>query len=117
MLRKSSIPPAVRNRSSLPPADTLRVEIELNLYSDKPNPRWLLGKTNAEALLSQLPDQPSLIPSTPGGYTGFSVRIDSPSGKRNLQVFHNTPLERFLLNTGRFCLTPEIVKVVEAHLE
>lgn len=113
---RSSNPPAVRNRASLPPADQLRVEIELNVYTHQPNPRWLLGKTNAEALLAQLPDESSLMPAATEGYCGFSIRIGSPTGKRNVQVFHNTELERWLLNTGRFCLPPDVAKLVENHL-
>jgi hypothetical protein len=106
----------VRNRASLPPADQLRVEIELNVYSDQPNPRWLLGKTNAEALLIRLPEELSLMPTAADGYCGFSIRIDSPAGKRNVQVFHNTELERWLLNTGRFCLPAELARRVEDQL-
>jgi hypothetical protein len=114
--RRSSIPPAVRNRASLPPADQLRVEVELNVYSDQPNPRWLLGKANAEALLAQLPESSSLTPAAAEGYCGFSIRVDSPAGKRNVQVFHNMELERWLLNTGRFCLPAEIARQVEDQL-
>jgi hypothetical protein len=94
----------------------LRVEIELNLYAEQPNPRWLLGKANAEALLARLPEESSLMPAATEGYCGFSIRIGSPTGKRNVQVFHNTELERWLLNTGRFCLPAELIKQVEDNL-
>lgn len=114
--RKSSIPPAVRNRASLPPADQLRVEVELNLYSDQPNPRWLLGKSNAETLLAQLPDGSSLTPTAVTGYSGFTIRIDAGNIRRSVQVFHNTELERWLLNSGRFCLPTEVARLVENHL-
>jgi hypothetical protein len=94
----------------------LRVEIELNVYTDQPNPRWLLGKTNAEALLAQLPQESSLLPSATAGYAGFTIRVDMGTIKRNVQVFHNTELERWLLNTGRFCLPSELAKQVETQL-
>lgn len=113
---RSSNPPAVRNRASLPPADQLRVEVELSMYTDQPNPRWLLGKTNAEALLAQLPEESSLVPANLEGYGGFIIRVTSGNTKRWVQVFHNTDLERWLLNSGRFCLPPDIAKRVEDHL-
>jgi hypothetical protein len=100
----------------LPPAEVLRVEVELNIHSGRPNPRWLLGKTNAEALLAQLPEESSLVPTDSSGYTGFTVRVDAGVNKRTVQVFHSAALERWLLNSGRFCLPAEMAKLVESHI-
>lgn len=103
-------------KSSTPAPDRARVEIELNVFSDQANPRWLLSKARTDALLSLLPKEPTLIPLEVTGYRGFTIRIESAAGKRTVQVFHNTQLERWLLNSGRFCLTDGLARFVETQL-
>jgi len=128
-LKKSSLPPprtvsgtrpaqqiGAKNKSSIPAAQRARVEVELNIFSDQPNPRWLLARVRADQLLARLPKQSSLVPALLTGYRGFTVRIESDAGKRAVQVFHNSELERWLLNSGRFCLPEEMAKFVENQL-
>ena len=105
-----------RGKSSIPAAQRARVEIELSIFSDQPNPRWLLARVRSEQLLARLPEQSSLVPALLTGYRGFTVRIESDAGKRTVQVFHNAELERWLLNSGRFCLPEEMAKFVENQL-
>jgi hypothetical protein len=109
-------PPTLRDGGSPPATDQPRVEIELLIHSDRPNPRWLLDELNTETLLAQLPDDSSLMPTALEGYGGFNIRIDSEGHHRIVEVFHNTALERWLLNSGRFYLPSEVARLVEEHL-
>ncbi|HEX2881425.1 MAG TPA: hypothetical protein VHO25_17975 [Polyangiaceae bacterium] len=110
------LPPTLRDGASLPTPDLPRIEIELLIHSDQPNPHWILDQRSAETLLAQLPEESSLMPTSLEGYGGFSIRIDSAGHQRMVEVFHNTPLERWLLNSGLFYLTTEVAKRVEEHL-
>jgi hypothetical protein len=110
------VPPAVRNRDSLPAPGQPRIEVELLVHADQPNPRWVLGQLGTETLLAQLPDESSLMPTSLEGYGGFNIRIDCAGQRRIVEVFHNTALELWLLNSGRFCLTSELAQSVEAQL-
>jgi hypothetical protein len=95
----------------------LHVEVELELFEGRPNPRWLLGRATAEALLAKLKSGgPIAATVTPLGYRGFIVRIQSGTEKRVVQVHHDAALERWLLDTGRFCMPSEMAAFVERQL-
>lgn len=112
--------PAVRgdakSRSSIPAPNPGRVEVELRVFFDRPNPRWMLARARAEELLTYLPQDSSLVPDQVNGYRGFTVHVESDAGKRSVQVFHNTELERWLLNSGRFFLTEDLISYIEKQL-
>ncbi|HTM46753.1 MAG TPA: hypothetical protein VL137_17480 [Polyangiaceae bacterium] len=110
----STLPPGAK--SSIPAPDRVRVEVELNVFSGDPNPRWLLGKIATDRLLARLPKEDRPVPAIPSGYRGFIIRIESAAGTRTVQVFHNPELERWLLSSGRFCLSEGLAKYVERQL-
>lgn len=108
-------PSAAPGQSGAPSAEYTRVEIELDMDTGQPNARWLLGRTKGDALLCMLPSEPALQYTGPG-YRGFIVHIDSNGSKRHVRVFHDSSLERWLLQTGKFCLVDSLVKHVEQQL-
>jgi hypothetical protein len=105
-----------RSKSSIPAPNHARVEVELLVFVDRPNPRWMLAKARAEEVLPHLPQESSLVPSQLTGYRGFTVSIESEAGKRTIQVFHNSELERWLLHSGSFYLNEALIKYVEKQL-
>lgn len=107
----------VGSKSSIPAApNQARVEVELNVFVDRPNPRWMLARSRAQEILPHLPQTSSLVPTALDGYRGFTVFIESDAGKRTVHVFHNTELERWLLNSGRFFLSDDLARYVEKQL-
>jgi hypothetical protein len=110
------LPPTLRDGAGLLAPDQPRIEVELLIHADQPNPHWVLDPRSTEMLLTQLPEESSLMPTSLEGYAGFSIRIDSAGHQRMVEVFHNTPLERWLLNSGRFYLTTEVARLVEEQL-
>lgn len=108
-------PSAVPGRSGAPSAEHTRVQIELDIDTGQPNARWLLGRTKGDALLSMLPSESSLQYTGPG-YRGFIVHIEANGIKRQVRVFHDSTLERWLLQTGKFCLVDSLVQHVEQQL-
>jgi hypothetical protein len=92
------------------------VEVELDLFEGRPNPRWLLGRAAAEKLLTLLPQVPVAGPAVPLGYRGFIVRIQQGHERRVVLVHRDVALERWLLDSGRFCLPPPMVVLVERLL-
>jgi hypothetical protein len=110
--------PAVglKGKSSIPAPNQARVEVELHVFVDRPNPRWMLARSRTEEILPHLPQSSSLVPTELTGYRGFTVYIESEAGKRTVHVFHNTDLERWLLNSGRFFLSEDLARYIEKQL-
>jgi hypothetical protein len=112
------------------------VDVELDIYSGRPNPSWALSPQDADSFDSKLAALPSAQPSTladPLGYRGFIVRarhgddetrtavqqghVQSTRGQTT--TFRGDPgraLERWLLDTGRATLPPDVVQAVENAL-
>jgi hypothetical protein len=103
-------------KSSIPAPSQARVEVELLVFVDRPNPRWMLARSRTEEILPHLPQSSSLVPTELTGYRGFTVFIESEAGKRTVHVFHNTELERWLLNSGRFFLSEDLARYIEKQL-
>jgi hypothetical protein len=93
--------------------EPLIVEVELDVFLGRPNPRWLLSRASAEQLLAQLPSEPIPTPRPALGYRGFVVRINSGGIKRVVEVHHYAALERWLLESGRFRLGADLIALVE----
>lgn len=108
------------------------VEVELDVYSGRPNPSWTLGPTEAADFLGRLAALPAAAPhepQTPLGYRGFVVRVAGPAGADELRVaggrversragrveWYGDPrraLERSLLDSGRAHLPDELYRMV-----
>jgi hypothetical protein len=113
-----------------------KVEVELDIFSGRPNPVWILsGVERAQFLekLAALPGAPPLELATNLGYRGFIVRITNAAessvvriqrgkvhivraGKDLYYTDPNRGLERWLLQTGRPFLEPSIYATVEREL-
>jgi hypothetical protein len=100
----------------MPAPNQARVEVELHVFFDRPNPRWMLAKARAEELLVHVPSGSTPAPLQMPGYRGFTVHIESDAGKRSVHVFHDRPLEHWLLNSGRFFLSEDLTRYIEKQL-
>lgn len=57
----------------------MKINVELDVFSGRPNPSWVLEKEQAEQLnklLQNLPISPKSIPINELGYRGFIVTIN-----------------------------------------
>jgi len=109
------------------------VEVELDIFSGRPNPRWVLSATDAHALTEQLAALPAAQPGLTAanlGYRGFVVDIADAAGSTRLQVqggsvHSESPgaprefrrdagraLERWLLDTGTPHLDAPLIELM-----
>lgn len=114
--KKSYRPRTASGVRSLGDQELPLVEVELDIFEGRPNPRWLLGRALAEKLMALLPRTPVQGSAVPLGYRGFIVRIQQGHERRVVLVHHDVVLERWLLDSGRFCLPPPVVALVERQL-
>lgn len=106
-------------------------EVELDIFSGRPNPRWELSARQAEEFVGlvrhlveipSVPDRPSLL-----GYRGLWVRIEDLGSvfigggtlTRGSSTFRDPGhrLERWILETGRERLSPALWRLVAKQLE
>jgi hypothetical protein len=112
------------------------LEVELDVFSGLPNPKWVL--TNAEAdnfamQLARLRRISAQSLSGNVGYRGFIVQMTNGTGTRQICIQTGTvhvsegaktvyardgdhALERWLLNTGRPHLKNELFQIAEREL-
>jgi hypothetical protein len=102
-------------------------EVELDIFSGRPNPRWSLSPqecTTLQERLAGLPPTTKAATEPPGlGYRGLIVhRTDGPKVKvygghaAARQSDAGRQLERWLLETGRAHLEPAIFDLVLGEL-
>ncbi|QFZ20661.1 hypothetical protein [Saccharothrix syringae] len=112
------------------------VEVELDVFSGKPNPTWSLSPADADAFAAKVAALPAASPTAlanPLGYRGFLVHVRGEERKSEVAVQEGSvqstaggtttylgdpgrALERWLLDTGRPSLPPELVEAVERSL-
>lgn len=112
-------------------------EVELDIFSGRPNPMWRLSDADATKLLRELADLPEAPPTAIAnnlGYRGFVVRLRHDGGETRLVIqngtvqrvrddsttYYHDPdrgLERWLLNSGRPFLDDSIAAVVEREMK
>lgn len=112
------------------------VEVELDIFSGRPNPTWILSDEEGNIFLKRL----SILPrssakelSTNLGYRGFIVRVINETEKclvwiqnetvllsqDDTNVYYrdqNRDLEQWLLNSGKSSLKSDLFKKVEDEL-
>ncbi len=112
------------------------MDVEVDILSGMPNPRWTLSDTQAKELLTKLSELSESQPKPRAadlGYRGFIVRIQQGAYREiyvhNDYVEINGPtmsssrsdpgrsLERWLLATGRRHLSKELLSAIERDLE
>ena len=113
----------------------MKVEVEVDLFSGRPNPVWTLPEAEAAVLLQKLdalPAAPARALSGDLGYRGLLVRVTGGPRERRLSIQQGvirveedeTPafleddgraLERWLLQTGRPFLSGELFALIEAQ--
>lgn len=116
---------------------TPQVHVELDIFSGRPNPEWVLTDDEAEAFMARLEaaGQPSNARlSNHLGYRGFVIRIQRDSGEQAVQIQNGSifsagagslparkdggrALERLLLETARPHVAAEILKFAEDDLK
>jgi hypothetical protein len=117
----------------MPPA---RVEVELDVFSGRPNPTWVLTTGEAEAFerrLAALPRIPDCVLSAALGYRGLIARTALGAETQSIWIQSgcvriaegDTPiharddgraLERWLLGTGRPRLGEKVMGIVDPEL-
>jgi hypothetical protein len=108
-------------------------EVELDIFSGMPNPTWILTNVEADSFMKQL----DALPPTSArelsgnlGYRGFIVQCTQAADTQLIRIQAGTvhiskgttdvyaydkdrQLERWLLNTGKPHLKPELFQIVE----
>jgi hypothetical protein len=111
-----------------------RVQVELDIFSGMPNPVWNLSDESAQSFLRQLDALQRTRPtklSAPLGYRGFVVQVTRASDtQQSIRIQNGSVqilapkstfyasdsgrnLERWLLETGKPHLEPEIFSLVQ----
>lgn len=111
-------------------------EVELDVFSGRPNPAWALTSAEAEELerrLAALPRSPERELSTRLGYRGLLVRLEDGTGARMLRVQsggveiaaagstvyardEGRALERWLIATGGTRVPDDVAAIVAREL-
>jgi hypothetical protein len=112
----------------------MAAEVILNIFSERPNPRWVLDDAQTcelSRLLASLEELPPPKAQLKSGYRGLLIRGEADSSIAGLtQVFRgvvkspqgtfrdgNRSLERWLLDTAGAALTPDVRDRVAPELE
>jgi len=112
------------------------VEVEIEVFSGRPNPKWTLSAADIAVLRSKLPGlRKGGAGPEPGhlGYHGVIVRMTRGNGwtlrlhnglaerrhgaRTDFLLDRQRALEHWLVATGRTLLSPEVSKAVEADLQ
>ena len=112
---------------------SVRVEVELDIFSGNPNPTWILSPQEGVVFvqrLAALPQAPAKNLSTHLGYRGFIVQVAKGTEQSLVQIQNGTvqilvgdtkvyysdrnrDLERWLLNSGKPSLKSDIFQIVK----
>ena len=112
-------------------------EVELDIFSGRPNPMWRLSDADTTTLLcelDELPEAPPVAIANNLGYRGFVVHIQHDEGETRLVIQNGTiqavrgdsttyyrdsdrELEQWLLNSGRPFIDDSIATVVERDMK
>lgn len=112
-------------------------EVELDIFSGRPNPAWMLTDADTRSFADRLAALPPAAPrklSANLGYRGFIVTIRQPSGEVTARIqkgiaeitkgasitYHkdrNRALERWLIDTGEAYVPTDIQQVVQRALQ
>jgi hypothetical protein len=127
----STVPVTTVKGESMP----VRCEVELDIFSGVPNPAWSLAEAEVAGFTGQLAALPRTAPRTLSGklgYRGFIVQCTEGGDAwsvhlqngvvriaRGATVYADDEqrrLERWLLDTGRPHLKPDLLEMVEKEL-
>jgi hypothetical protein len=112
-----------------------RIEVELDIFSGRANPTWVLGAADADALVRRVAALPRIPPcelSTKLGYRGLIVKFTRGADARLIRVQsrcveiveggtthardEGRELERWLIETGRPHMEHEVMELVEREV-
>jgi hypothetical protein len=91
------------------------IEVELDVFSGRPNPRWTLDPLSSVELSRLLSGRSGDAAPERLGYRGFLVHLTDDDSD-TVRVYGEPALERWLLETGRAHLAPELAAHVLAQL-
>lgn len=118
-------------------SETALAQVELDIFSGRPNPAWQLSREETDQLLTllgKLPAAEARRPSDDLGYRGFVVSFQDSEGRAQRVQVHgglvlrdvdgalkyfadeDRKFERWLLETGAAELSPELHDVVAREL-
>jgi len=114
-----------------------QARVELDLFSGRPNPAWVLSAADArtlQAMLESLSPRPALEQASGLGYRGFVVKISTDTGEAaTVRAYkgivrqdigalvayrHDAErqIEKWLLQTGRPTLDPQTYEIVRKEV-
>jgi hypothetical protein len=109
------------------------IEVELDVFSGRPNPKWSLGPLEETEFFERMSSLPaaagSSFPEPPGlGYRGLNLRISGENEERDGRVYHGVlriggelktdlvfGLEKWLLETAR-SVDPQLLAAIKREL-
>lgn len=117
--------------------EKISVQVELDIFSGKENPRWSLTEEQAAVVLQKLSSFPDNPNPSPGIFNGLGYRgflLNDPIDRRVINVWRETviirqgstrsskvdrerQLEQLLLLTARSHLEPELFRWVQTQIE
>jgi hypothetical protein len=116
---------------------SVKVEVELDIFSGNPNPAWILSDVDGRTFLERvdaLPVTSARELSGNLGYRGFVVEISGEADNMRVQVQNgivrvssstaeifrtdrNRDLERWLLQSGKPFLDSKLLRIVESEFQ
>jgi hypothetical protein len=90
--------------------------VTLLMFSGRRDPTWELPPAETAELARKLVGYRSALDLSRLGYRGFRVQSDEPELPPEVIVRDAAELERFLLETAKSRVAPEIVDAVEAAI-
>jgi hypothetical protein len=113
------------------------IEVELDIFSGRPNPTWTLTDAESDIIAERLAALPPAAPrklSANLGYRGFIATIRQPGGEATARIqkgfaeitsgarttYHedrHRELERWLIGTGKAYVPTDIQQIVQRSFE
>jgi len=115
----------------------VQIEVELDIFSGMPNPRWILTNAEADIFMKKLTALSQIAETKLSGNLGYRGFIVKVTKEANMQLIHiqtgivqiakgvtklyandkDREMERWILNTGKSHMNNELFQNIELHFD